>query len=686
MAAMPAPKGDTVDVPIESGAIRAEYDRELAAWLRRRLGYLCIAIVIFQLISTGLLVAFAMGAVTSNPEPERAPTPIERRAMQAERRAEAGLAPRPGDERARAIAAEIQEREDRARQAERGREAVVSTLDILNTMVKDAAQGLTDGRRERRAAAPMRPMDRWYLDEPAATEIVTAADKPSFGSESNPIGGESASASAQADGQSTDQANAQIDGTGENAAQRGSRRTSSASLNGNPNDDSSNENDALSEEEEGDLDAAAPAVATVLPWWGFVGLSLPTFLVVGWFGLVVRRQLQTHAEFVAAASRMILILGLITFVFEAALIIAIPGVPATPLLSIFFWHATASLFLPWSWRESLKPIVPLLAGWLLLSLGLAVQQDAWLPLVLKVVAVPFIFAPALVLCYVRLQWHQSKFKTGFVGRRFLEMRREYQQARAVHESLFPKPFSTEWMRFDFGYRPAAEIGGDFIHAWIGEDERFYLTLIDVTGHGLASAMSVARIHGEIERLRDEHPDEGPAKLLARLNRYFHRLLARHRLYATGILLTIDPRTGELRYASAGHPPIFLRSKGDVTELASTTFMLGAVDNEVFGEDEVTLQLNERDTLILFTDGAYDAKNPRGERFGLEQLRETIARPVAPPKWTQFLMRLLDTYEAGVAEDDLLIAEITLLQRRSISHVTGDPLPLSRAYAEMGEES
>ena len=50
------------------------------------------------------------------------------------------------------------------------------------------------------------------------------------------------------------------------------------------------------------------------------------------------------------------------------------------------------------------------------------------------------------------------------------------------------------------------------------------------------------------------------------------------------------------------------------------------------------------------------------------------------------MRLLETYEAGVAEDDLLIAEITLLQRRSVSHVTGDALPLSRAYAELGEES
>lgn len=654
MAAMPGAKGETVDVPLESGAIRAEYDRELAAWLRRRLGYLCLAIVIFQLISTGLLVAFSMGAITSTVESERTPTPIERRAIQAERRAEAGLAPRPGDERARAIAAEIQEREERARQAERGREAVVSTLDILNTMVKDAAKGLTDGRRERRPSAPMRPMDRWYLDEPAAADVVTAADKPSLAS------------GFKVDGQE----NESLD----------TPSTTAADAN-NPAADAS----AQADDDTEALNAAVP-VTTALPWWGFVALSAPTFLVVGWFGLIVRRRLQTHAEFVAAASRMILLLGLLTFVFEAALIIAIPGIPAYPLVSIFFWHATASLFLPWSWRESLKPIAPLLACWLLLSLGLAVQQNAWIPLLAKVAAVPFIFAPALLLCYIRLQWHQSRFKTGFVGRRFLEMRREYQQARAVHESLFPKPFSTEWMRFDFGYRPAAEIGGDFIHAWIGEDDCFYLTLIDVTGHGLASAMSVARIHGEIERLRDEHPDEGPAKLLARLNRYFHRLLARHRLYATGILLTIDPRSGELRYASAGHPPIFLRSKGTVTELASTTFMLGAVDNETFGEDEVTLQLNERDTLILFTDGAYDAKNPRGERFGMDQLRETIARPVAPPKWTQFLMRLLETYEAGVAEDDLLIAEITLLQRRSVSHVTGDPLPLSRAFAELGEDS
>jgi hypothetical protein len=637
---MAGPNDEAIDVPLESGAIRAEYDRELATWLRRRLGYLCIAYVVFQILSTGTLVAYSMGII-GRAETERAPTPIERRAEQAERRADAGLAPRPGDERAKAIAAEIREREEIARQRERSREAVVSTLDVLSTVVKDAARGVAGSGRERRRpapAAPMRPADRWYLEESGRAGVATPADKPSLDDESGDSG--------QSGGSAAD---------------------------GAPNDDSAaSSGDAA--DTAGGGDALAPTAA--LPWWTFLALGGPYLLVVAWFGLLVRPKLLTRAELVAAASRMILILGLINFIFEAALLIAIPTIPASPLVSIFFWHFTASLFLPWSWRESLKPIAPLLACWLLLSMGLAVAQESWSVLGVKVLALPFIFAPALVLCYFRLRWHEDKFKTGFVGRRFLEMRREYQQARAVHESLFPKPFTTEWMRFDFGYRPAAEIGGDFIHAWIGPDGRFYLTLIDVTGHGLASAMSVARIHGEIERLRDEHPDEGPAKLLARLNRYFHRLLARHRLYATGLLLTIDPRTGEMRYASAGHPPIFHRSKGQVTELASTTFMLGAVDNDVFGEDEVTIQLEERDTLILFTDGAYDAKNPRGERFGMEQLRDTIARPIAPPKWTQFLMRLLETFEAGVAEDDLLIAEITLLQRSDAPGMRAETMPSS----------
>ena len=702
---------DQVEVPIETGALRAEYERELGTWLRRRLGYLCIAYVIFQIVSTAGLIFVSIGrAEQAAPTEQREPTPIERRAEQAERRADAGLTPRPGDRRAIEIANTIREREEREleereRARARGAEAVVSSLDAFSSIVRDFADDVTSGGREqkrgaRRAAPRPGPIDRWYLDAPGeSAELATPADRPALAGDRR--SGETDDVGTQA----LDLRNPQplINTEAPNPtllnhelpnhelanpeSPTPESPTTESPITESPTTESQTTESPITESKTElpttNLPSSAPSTPltvddefdpSTLPWWIFTLLAAPVVAVTAWFGLVVRPKLYTRTELVTAASRMILILGLINFVFESALLLAIPDAWATPLISIFFWHLTASLFLPWTWRESLKPIAPLLVCWLLLSLGLAVPQNDWLELVGKLLAVPFLFAPALVICYARLQWHRNRFKSGFIGRRFLEMRREYQQARAVHESLFPKPIVVDWMRFDFGYRPAADIGGDFIHVWTDDHDRFHLALIDVTGHGLTSAMSVARIHGEIERLRDEHPNDGPAKLLARLNRYFHRLLARHQLYATAILLTIDPRSGELRYASAGHPPIFLRSRGDVTELASTTFLLGAVDNDEFGEDEASIQLEERDTLILFTDGAYDAKSPRGERFGLERLREIVSRPVAPPRWTQFLMRLVETFEAGMAEDDLLIAEVAFLQRRSVSWITGDAPP------------
>ncbi len=625
---MTDPTGEPVEISGEQGVFRAEYERELGQWLRRRLGMLCIAYALFQVVSTTVLI---LGSVWSASANESAisiapPTPIEMRAERAEQRADAGLPPRPGDAAAIAAADRIEQRQAQRDARDSRDEPVVSTLDALGTI----AQRVVEKVVEPKTSAPRAEVSDTVTD---GGDTQRAQDTNESGAETPP-----------------------------NIGTQLTREISRAPL---------QSIETLAE------------TATHVAWWIWVLASLPFFAVVAYFGIYVRARLYTRSEFVRAATRMILLIGFVSFALDTTKMLLITDTAATPLLTIFFWHLTASLFLPWTWRESLKPILPLLACWLLLRLGLAVSNHEWISLLFTVIAVPFLFAPALFLCYARLRWHRNRFKSGFVGRRFLAMRREFMQARAVHESLFPKPLDAGWMRFDFGYRPAADIGGDFIHAWMDDQERFHLMLLDVTGHGLASAMTVARIHGEIERLRDEHPEEGPARLLARLNRYFHRLLARHQLYATGLILTLDSRSGELRYASAGHPPIFLRSRGKLRELESTTFLLGAVDSETFGQEEASLLLNEGDTMVLLTDGAYDAKSPRGERFGLDRLRELMRRPTGPTSWPTYLMRLIETFEAGMTEDDLLIAEIVFLSRRSVfSGITGDAPPSnSLIYAQ-----
>jgi hypothetical protein len=650
---MSEPQGEP-ELQTDRGLFRAEYERELGNWLRRRLGYLCLSYTIYQILAVTALTLTS--TLVSEPEvPAQSALLSMPRAQVAERRLEEGLPLRPRDE----AALEARDAEQRRLERERSAQAVVSTLDAMGHLARDFSEELGLRKAVARAEpgrSQSREVDRWWLEDAGSpTDVVRAEDAPTPRNETAPKAGDVP----------VDRADAQP----EDAAATGG----AVQVVGG---DDAEDPDARS-----DVPAnIAPAVDEALlqiPWWVWILIFLPTFAVLGWFGLYVRPRLVTRSELVSAATRMILALGFLNFGFECAMLLANPRTPVFPLFSIFFWHLTASLFLPWSWRESLKPIIPLFACWFLLRLGLATSTDAWLGFILSVIGSPFLFAPALILCYVRLRWHQRQFKSGFVGRRFLAMRREFIQAKSVHESLFPKPEDLGWLRFDFGYRPAADIGGDFIHAWTDRNDRFHAALIDVTGHGLASAMTVARIHGEIERLRDEHPDEGPAQMLSRLNRYFQRLLARHSLFATAVFITVDPHTGELRYASAGHPPVFIRSRNGIRELDSTTFLLGAVDDATFGEEEIRVQLVEGDRLILFTDGAYDAKSPNGERLGLDRLREIIRRPSAPASWTRFLMNLVDTFEAGLPEDDLLIAEITLVQRRSLSSITGDDLPVSR---------
>ena len=88
-------QGESAEFQSDRGVFRAEYERELGQWLRRRLGYLCIAFTVFQILSVTALTLSAM-LYTPAPEESQLPTRVERRAEEAERRAEAGLRSLPG--------------------------------------------------------------------------------------------------------------------------------------------------------------------------------------------------------------------------------------------------------------------------------------------------------------------------------------------------------------------------------------------------------------------------------------------------------------------------------------------------------------------------------------------------------------------------------------------------------------
>lgn len=337
--------------------------------------------------------------------------------------------------------------------------------------------------------------------------------------------------------------------------------------------------------------------------------------------------------------------------------------------TIFFSHFFACLFLPWTPRESIRPILPLLG--LNAVVTLLYMGSAWKWGVASIALSPLVAAPGAAICW----WRQGRFKDRFhysmLRGRYSQLKQELTDARRIHESLFPRPVTSGAVRFDFRYQPMRQIGGDFLYinrfsggAVAGEDgsEPLSIVIIDVTGHGIPAALTVNRLHGELERLFAEDPDIEPGDVLTALNRYVHLTLATHSVYATALCLRVDPRQNEIAWASGGHPPAFLRTVDSRLErLDSTSFVLGACHGDDFKHGQLTLRMGPGDTLIAYTDGATEARNERGGMMRVEGLQTVIAR-LAPKAmssggWAGAVLEEVDRHRFGPPADDTLVVEV-----------------------------
>ena len=120
----------------------------------------------------------------------------------------------------------------------------------------------------------------------------------------------------------------------------------------------------------------------------------------------------------------------------------------------------------------------------------------------------------------------------------------------------------------------------------------------------------------------------------------------------------DTEAQEVHIVSAGHPPALLRGANrQVRGLPSTGLLLGAVGHDEYEIDERQAELVPGDTVVAYTDGAYEARDRAGNRFGLERLRHLLRGPTPRGGWPQSVCGTVETYRGGRAEDDLLVASL-----------------------------
>lgn len=332
-------------------------------------------------------------------------------------------------------------------------------------------------------------------------------------------------------------------------------------------------------------------------------------------------------------------------------------------INFSFAFLMACIFLPWSPRDVLRTVGVVLGLHAVVYMATHRPPSlAWLWLV----AFPVFVAPGVVVCWVKYSTRMHSYKMRFLTNRYGEVRREMTDARRIHEDLFPQPRDVGDIVFNYTYQPMRLIGGDYLYCYEspGIEGRVpvNVVLLDVTGHGLAAALTVNRLHGELERIFAEDPHAQPGHVLGLLNRYVHLTLAQHSIYASAVCLRIDPTTNELTYANAGHPPMFLRGiDGTIEELDSTAIVLGACRPEDFQADPQSHTFVPGDMLIAYTDGAMEARDDKGKCIGRQWLTGMIAgAKYEPGEWPRRIIAELDARRTGPPEDDTLVIEV---QRR-----------------------
>ena len=221
------------------------------------------------------------------------------------------------------------------------------------------------------------------------------------------------------------------------------------------------------------------------------------------------------------------------------------------------------------------------------------------------------------------------------------MSRDLNAAAKIQETFLPRKMAdVPGTDFAWIYRPCDELAGDGLNIIPLGDGKFALYVLDVSGHGVASALlSVAlsrllsapsepsSILVRDRSVSDECNVAPPAEVAARLNRLFPFDLATEQ-FATMVYGMLDAQTGEFRYVSAGHPgPVHLPYGGAPVILASDGFPIGLGDGAY---EERSVHLNAGDRLYLYSDGTTEAMNSAGEHFGEARLLHAIIQGRSEP--------------------------------------------------------
>jgi serine phosphatase RsbU (regulator of sigma subunit) len=243
---------------------------------------------------------------------------------------------------------------------------------------------------------------------------------------------------------------------------------------------------------------------------------------------------------------------------------------------------------------------------------------------------------------------------------------ELKVAQLIQQQFLPKsvPDLPTWHLAAF-YRPARTVGGDFYDFLELPDGRVLVVVGDVTDKGVPAALVMASTHA---LLRSKAPSLlSPGAILASVNELLCEDIPAH-MFVTCLVMVLEPETGRVEFANAGHNLPYLRGADGVRELRATGMPLGLMPGMTYEENTAVMAPGE--CLLLHSDGLAEAHNDKREMFGFGRLAEIVSRPVAGEDLIDLCLSELEHFTGADADQEDDITLVTLERRHGAAYASG----------------
>jgi serine phosphatase RsbU (regulator of sigma subunit)/predicted ester cyclase len=242
---------------------------------------------------------------------------------------------------------------------------------------------------------------------------------------------------------------------------------------------------------------------------------------------------------------------------------------------------------------------------------------------------------------------------------------ELRVARSIQHASLPEEVPTleGWQISPF-YQPAREVGGDFYDFHLLSEGRLGVVVGDATGKGVPAALVMSTTCGMLQLAARALDSPSPGEVLAQVN---ETLVARipSNMFVTCFYAILDPESGTLSYANAGHDlPYLRRVGGDAEELRARGMPLGLMPGMGYEEKEIVLE--EGEAALFYSDGLVEAHDPQGEMFGFPKLRALVAEHAEERALGEYLLEELYSFvgEGWEQEDDITLLTLRCSATRS----------------------